>query len=246
MLREKWENDPRAINLLRQKTLVGRTFPSSLDLRARGGPVIPPILSVTPWLAGKTLAARLADAQPIDPPAALWIARQTAAAMAALHRDGWMHGDIKPSNIFVSPEGHVTLLDLGFARRTDAAEPAAERCVTGTYNYIAPEMVARGMPIDVRSDMYSLGVVLFEMLAERLPFPGGSAAELARQHREVRVPDLCQLAPYLPREASRLVHEILAKEPLRRPQTPAELVDRLLRLEIATFSMWGHQSSSSA
>jgi serine/threonine-protein kinase len=166
--------------------------------------------------------------------------------MAALHREGWMHGDIKPSNIFVSPEGHVTLLDLGFARRIDAAEPVAERCVTGTYNYIAPEMVARGLPIDVRSDMYSLGVVLFEMLAGRLPFPGASAAELARQHREVRVPDLSQFAPHLPREACRLVHEILAKEPLRRPQTPAELVDRLLRLEVTTFSMWGHQPSSSS
>ena len=190
-----------------------------------------------PWLEGSTLEERLTASGAIDLPAALGIARQVAEALDAMDAAGWLHGDVKPSNIFLSPENHVTLLDLGFARRRHEAEPAtANRSIMGTGRYLAPEHLAAGLAPDIRSDIYSLGIVLYELLAWRLPFEGCTLAELAREHKQAAPPNLRRLAPHLPSEVVRLVHEMLAKDPLRRPQTPRDLVDRLVRLEITTFT----------
>ena len=147
-----------------------------------------------------------------------------------------MHGDIEPGNVFLSPADHATLLDLGFARRRDETGSAVDRLLTGTCSYMAPELITSALRADVRSDIYSLGVVLFELLAGRRPFTGGSLAELAHQHAQARPPHLRHLVPLLPGSVVDLVHQMLAKEPLRRPQTPRELIDRLAALEIATFS----------
>ncbi len=236
-LRPERQNDPRAIALLLHEALVGRTV-SHVHLvpilRARVSRS--PRYLVMPWLEGSTLRAVMDRQEPIDVPAALWIARQTAEALDALHAAGWRHGDIKPSNIFLSAEGHVTLIDLGFARRRDEAGSAVDRLVVGTCSYLAPETITSTLRADIRSDIYSLGVVLYELLSGRLPFAGPGLAELAQQHRAATPADLQRLAPYLPPEVTRLVHQMLAKDPLRRAQTPRELVDRLTRLEIATFS----------
>lgn len=236
MLRPEWQQDPRAIALVQREALVGRrvTHPHLIAVLSAGTRE-PPHFVLMPWLAGNTLADQLLDKKGIEPPLAFWIARQVAEALQALHEAGWMHGDVKPSNIFVSPEGHVTLLDLGFARRTDRPEPAIERCVTGTCNYLAPETLSPGHRPDTRGDLYSLGVVLFEMLSGRLPFEAPDAATVARLHRTVRAPDLAQLMPELPTEAHVLVQELLAKQALRRPATPREVVDRVIPLEIATL-----------
>ena len=166
----------------------------------------------------------------------LWIARQVAEALEALDAAGWMHADVKPSNIFLAPEGHVTLLDLGFARRPLEVGSVVDRCVVGTGSYIAPEMITSALRPDIRSDVYSLGVVLFEMLSGRLPYEGKDLAEVASQHKQARPPDLRRLAPHLPRGVIRLVQQMLAKEPLRRPQSPRELIARLVELEIGSFA----------
>jgi serine/threonine-protein kinase len=156
--------------------------------------------------------------------------------MEALGSAGWIHGDIKPSNIFVSPQGHVTLLDLGFSRRDDEADAANDRCLMGTGYYIAPECLATAPHCDVRSDIYSLGVVLYELLAGRRPFEGKSLEELTVQHQEAMPLSLRRVAPYVPDSLAQLVHDMLAKSPLRRPQTARELIDRLAEQEIATFT----------
>ena len=185
---------------------------------------------------GGVAQARLAAGRQFDVPAALWIARQTAEALEALHAAGWMHGDVSPGNIHVSPSGHVTLMDLSFARRRDEDGSAADRPVMGTFRYIAPEHITSSLATDIRSDIYSLGVVLFEMLAGRVPFLGEDLAELAVEHRQSAPPDLRRLAPHVPREVALLVRQMMAKNPLRRPQTPRELIERLVRLEIGAFS----------
>ena len=100
----------------------------------------------------------------------------------------------------------------------------------------APETITSALAADVRSDVYSLGVVLFEMLAGRLPFEGATLEAVVAQHKQSRPPDLRRLAPGVPENVAALVHQMLAKNPLRRPQTPGELVERLMRLEIDTFA----------
>lgn len=237
VLRREWQEDPRAVGSLRREATVGQSVshPHLVSVLA-AGVRRPPCFVVMPWLEGSTLAQHLADQGHFEPPAALWVARQVAEALDGLRSAGWMHGDVKPANIFLSPQGHVTLIDLGFARRDDETGSVLERGVTGTCNYIAPEMITSACRWDARSDIYSLGVVLFQLLSGRLPFESDNLAEVAARHRQARPPDLRRLVPHLPGDVVRLVRQMLAKTPLRRPQTPRELIARLTALEIATFA----------
>ena len=120
MLHENRQQDPVAIEMLAREAQVGRqvSHPHLIAILESQLKRAPQFL-VMPWLEGATLQAYAAARRLLDPPAVLWIARQTAEALDALDQAGWMHGDIKPSNIFLSPQGHVTLLDLGFARHRD-------------------------------------------------------------------------------------------------------------------------------
>jgi len=237
MLRPEWQDDPRAVGLLRREAVAGRSLshPHLIPILAAGISE-PPRFVVMPWLEGSTLRACLAAGCRFDLPVVLWVVRQTAEALAALHDAGWVHGDVKPGNIFLAAEGHVTLLDLGFARRNDETDAAVDRCVLGTCDYMAPEMITSAVRADIRSDIYSLGIALFEVLSGRLPFEGSELAELAEQHKTAAPPDLHKLVSDLPGQLVDLVGRMLAKDPLGRPQTPHELVRRLVKLEIATFA----------
>jgi len=236
-LHAPWDEDPRGLELLCREARVGRKVS-----HAHLVPILaaslhePPWFVVMPCLEGSTLAQRLAAGGPPELPVALWIARQVAEGLEALHRAGWMHADVKPSNIFMSASGHVTLIDLGFAQRLSEMACIAQRPVLGTLSYIAPEMITANLPADIRSDIYSLGATLFEMLTGRVPFGGNNPALLALEHRQGLPADLRILAPQLPTRVARLVRQMLSKEPLRRPQTPRELIDRLAALEIETFA----------
>jgi eukaryotic-like serine/threonine-protein kinase len=237
MLRPGWQDDPRAVQLLRREALVGRSVSHPHLAAVLSASVSePPPLLVMPWLEGTSLRARLAAGPLFDVPSTLWIARQTAEAMSALDAAGWRHGDISPSNIHVSLTGHVTLLDLSFAKRHDECGSAAQRPILGTCNYIAPEHLTSALRPDVRSDIYSLGAVMFEMLSGVPPFAAGDLAELAALHKNSTSPDWTRLASNASREVVRLVRSMTAREPLRRPQTPRELLDRLVAIEISTFS----------
>lgn len=236
MLKRQWEADPRAVQTIRREAVAGRSIshPHLISVLS-ANTTAAPYYVVMPWLSGETLGKRVVDRGPLEIPEALWIGRQVADALGAMHAAGWMHGDVKPDNIFVSPEGHATLLDLGFARPSDRTQPSVEQCLTGTGHYLAPEALVPGLGLDIRSDLYSLGATLLEMLSGQPPFDGSSAAELARQHRQARPAQLDEVTRRLPADAALLLREILAKEPLRRPQSPAEVVRRLVRAEIATL-----------
>ena len=237
MLRPCWQEDEQAIRLLQREALVGKSISHAHLVPVLAAPVREaPRLLVMPWLEGASLGTRLANGQQFDVPEAIWLARQTAEGLDALHAAGWVHGDVTPGNIHVSPSGHVTLIDLSFARRRDEISSAADRPIMGTCSYIAPEYLTSALQPDIRSDIYSLGVVLFEVLSGRRPFAGETLAQLATQHRQATPLDLARLAPHVPREVVQLVRRMIAADPLRRPQTPRELVDRLVTLEVATFS----------
>ncbi|HWA97972.1 MAG TPA: serine/threonine-protein kinase [Pirellulales bacterium] len=195
----------------------------------------PPYWIAMPWLDGRTLAERLQRGR-LSEGIALWYARQVAEALAALDAAGWMHGDVKPTNVMVSTSGHVTLIDTAFARRRGEARWTMDAEAIGTPQYMAPEMVVSALRPDIRSDIYSLGIVLYEMLSGDRPFGAWDVGELLRQHRDQRPRPLHEIVPRLSRGTSDLVGQMLAKEPLRRPQTPAELSERLARLEIERFT----------
>ena len=119
---------------------------------------------VQPWLHGKTLREFLSQGRTAKLTEVIWIARQIAEAIAALEKHGFCHSDVKPGNIIVSPNGHATLIDLGLARPLGEPSLPMDRAVAGTPKYMAPEMTDGLHPMDVRADLYSLGLVMLEML----------------------------------------------------------------------------------
>jgi eukaryotic-like serine/threonine-protein kinase len=193
-----------------------------------------PYYFIMPRLEGETLAARIAGG-PVPTATALWIARQAAAGLQALHGAGRRHGDVKPANVLVDPRGHVTLVDLGFARRMDEEHEPTSDDVAGTADYLAPEMVTSRLRVDGRADLYALGVVMFEQLAGRLPFAATTTPEMVAAHVSQEPPLLREVNPRVPNEVAALVRRLLYKDPRRRPETAAEVVDELARLEIAFF-----------
>lgn len=197
-----------------------------------------PYFLVMPLLEGATLRAALDACGPLPTSQALWLVRQIAEALAALHQAGWMHADVKPDNIHVSPHGHATLIDLGFALRLDSPECTPGSTLRGTLKYTAPEMISGITAVDQHCDVYSLGVTLFEMLTGRPPFVEDDPGQLMLAHLQRPVPNARRLLPSLAREVNLLLHDMLAKEPLRRP-SGAELVQRLVQLEIATLGERG-------
>jgi serine/threonine protein kinase len=194
-----------------------------------------PHFVVLPFLPGGTLAEVLKRRGSIALGTALWIARQTAEALEALHKAGWIHGDVKPANIVIAPSGHATLIDLGCARRTGTSGLPDEQMLAGTLPYLAAESFTSSAWSRPPSDVYSLGATLYEMLAGGPPYRCASAAEYAAAHLREQPPDLRTRLPHLPSPVARLVSRMLAKEPLRRPTT-SDLVAQLAWMEIEDFA----------
>jgi serine/threonine-protein kinase len=234
VVKEQYADDRVARKQMQREAIVGKTVshPNLISVLSSHIDKTPCYI-VMPHLEGITLAKLLLKQDPICLPQALWIARQTAEAMSAVHLAGWMHADVKPANIFVSPQGHATLIDLGFARSFEAPNEKRGEMV-GTMNYAAPELFIDSCGRNGQSDIYSLGVTLYEMLTGRLPFIEEDACELALAHLREPPRDPRTLAPNLPPRLVRLLNRMLAKEPLRRPEAQ-ELVSILMELEIETF-----------
>ena len=191
---------------------------------------------VLPFLEGVSLETVFRADIRVPISHALWLVRQIAQALDALHSAGWLHGDMKPENIHVAPSGHVTLLDLGMARRVDAGNANGHQStLMGTLKYMAPENFRCDESVDQRSDLYSLGVILYQLLAGRAPFVAPNAASLVNAHLHATPPDPSLIGCPVAADVRQLLAQLLAKEPLRRPHSAADLVQRLMRLEIATM-----------
>ncbi|AWM37404.1 Serine/threonine-protein kinase PrkC [Gemmata obscuriglobus] len=165
----------------------------------------------------------------------LRLARETAAGLAAAHRIGLVHRDIKPGNLWLeAPNGRVKVLDFGLAKPLHAdVELTQSGMVVGTPAYMSPEQ-ARGAKVDARSDLFSLGAVLYRLCTNRLPFDGPTTmAVLMALGADAPLP-VRDLNPQVPDPLATLIHQLLAKEPDERPQSAGEVVKRLLAIANST------------
>ena len=171
---------------------------------------------------GESLAAKI-KRRPLPLDEALNIAIQAAEALQAAHERGVVHRDIKPGNIMLTADGRVKVMDFGLAHLTGQTRMTKTGTVMGTPAYMSPEQ-ARGEEVDHRSDIWSLGVVLYEMVAGRLPFPGESGQIVALAIQNDEPEPLTAVRAGLPMELERIVGKALAKEPDARYQHADELV----------------------
>jgi serine/threonine-protein kinase len=184
-------------------------------------------------ITGETLADVIWREAPLQPERTAEIGAVIADALAFAHDQGLLHQDVKPGNIMLTGSGQVKVLDFGIARAWSPALPTDPAEVLGTAEYVSPEQ-ARGLALDARSDIYSLGVVLYEMLAGRPPFEAASPAEVARLHVQQQPLPARKLAPETPAELDAIAMRCLAKDPKARYQRAAQLGADLRRFSAAT------------
>jgi len=175
-------------------------------------------------LPGHSLENRIAEGK-LPPPEAARIALECARALAAAHAVGVVHRDVKPANILLDANGNATVTDFGIALVTSRPSRELAGSTTGTPHYMSPEQ-SLGEQVDGRSDVYALGIVLYEMLTGTCPFEGRNATEVIAKHISAPIPRLSEREPQTPAALVRLVDRMLSKDPAGRP-TAAELVKEL-------------------
>lgn len=185
---------------------------------------------VFPFLEGSTLRQAVSHRMPLSLPQALWTIRQAAEALTALHAVGFVHLDVKPENVHLSPRGHATLLDLGSAQRIgDRLQD-----LSADVAYSAPEVWSNPFVADAAADVYSLGLTLFEALVGAPPCDATNAEEWIAFHRSGDSSTLREFLPNLPVELAKLLESMLRKTPSRRSSL-IEVREELVRLEVSTF-----------
>jgi beta-lactam-binding protein with PASTA domain/predicted Ser/Thr protein kinase len=184
---------------------------------------------VMQYIEGRTLAEFLGSGKKLPSMQAAQIAQEIAEALAAAHAHGVIHRDIKPANVMVTRDGKVLVMDFGIARLIAGPETAPQTsAVMGTASYLSPEQ-AQGQPVDARTDIYSLGVVLYEMLTGRPPFSGDSPMAIAYKQVNATPPTPSSLNPDVPPELDAVVMRALSKNPANRYQTGQEFAEDLER-----------------
>ncbi len=172
------------------------------------------------YLRGGSLRDALDNKGPFDSDSALRLVEQITAALAVAHRNNIVHRDIKPDNIMLDEYGNAYLTDFGLATiSADMRGPkpvvAADEGLSGSFTYMSPEQI-KSEPITTRTDIYSMGIVIFEMMTGQNPYPGATLSEMAFKHLHDPLPDVRELRPELPTALNDLIQQATAKDPLQR------------------------------
>ena len=216
-LLERFKREARtAANLVHENIIQVYNF---------GEPSRGSLFIVMEFMEGRDLKSLLLQSGPMPPRIAAILVREAARALAYAHARKLVHRDVKPGNIMVSDRGEVKLMDFGIVREMDS-ELTRTGAFLGTPSYMSPEQFL-GEETTPASDIFSLGVVLFELLTADKPFKADSEASLSKKVRTEREPAIRSLNSRVPRRLAKIAHACLRKNPLKRVETTERLVQEL-------------------
>jgi eukaryotic-like serine/threonine-protein kinase len=176
------------------------------------------------YLSGGTLKDLIASGRRLPPRAVVEVALEMAEALQAAHRRGVIHRDIKPRNILITDSGHVKVADFGIARAAEATTISDFEGILGSAKYMSPEQAA-GERVGPASDLYSMGVVLYEMLTGKVPFEIETPADVPVEHADGSPPHLKEVNPRVPGDMDALVMKLLASDPEDRYASATQLIE---------------------
>jgi eukaryotic-like serine/threonine-protein kinase len=228
ILHDRYANDAQFVERFRREAThaAGLSHPNVVSIFDRGE-AEGSYFIVMEYVEGRTLKELIVTRGPCPEPVAISYVRQVLAALRYAHRNGIVHRDIKPHNVLVDHEGRVKVADFGIAR-AGSSQMTEAGSIIGTAQYLSPEQ-ARGAPVDESSDLYSTGIVLFELLTGNVPFTGETPVEIAMKHLSQVPPAPSSIRPEVPHDLDLVVLRALAKEPADRYRSAKEM-DRDLEL----------------
>ena len=195
-----------------------------------GGP--PAVFLVMELVEGSTLRDYLNEKGSLTVEQTFQLITPVLSALSAAHRIGIIHRDIKPENILISKDGRIKVADFGLARNITMGQTmtAESSVVLGSVSYLSPEQVQRGVA-DARSDIYAVGIVLFEMLTGSKPYSGETPIQIAYRHVNDRIPNIQTIKSEIPTSIAELVYEATAPNPDQRPKNAEELLNKLREIQ---------------
>lgn len=196
----------------------------------QGGP--PAVFLVMELVEGSTLRDFLNENKALSVEQSIQIITPVLSALSAAHKIGIIHRDIKPENILISKDGRIKVADFGLARNTamNQTMTAESSIVLGSVSYLSPEQVARGVA-DARSDLYAVGIVLFEMLTGAKPYEGETPIQIAYRHVNDRIPNVHSINPQIPAALADLLYLVTAPNPDDRPNDAEDLLNKMREIQ---------------
>jgi class 3 adenylate cyclase/tRNA A-37 threonylcarbamoyl transferase component Bud32 len=240
VLRRQYAEDERFVERFKReaRNAASLSHPNIVAVHDRGETADGAYYIVMEYMAGGTLKDRIEKEGPLPPPVATQLALQIARALEVAHRRDVIHRDIKPQNVLLDESGEAKVGDFGIARAASSSTMTKTGSVMGTAHYISPEQ-ALGQPATPQSDLYSLGVVLYEMLTGKLPHDAETPVGIAMQHVSGQLRPPREVNPDVPEGINAIVVRLLAKDPGERYQSAAELVEDLERVQRAEAPVLG-------
>jgi serine/threonine-protein kinase len=244
ILHERYASDEQFVERFRREAshAAGLSHQNIVSIYDRGS-ANGSYFIVMEYIEGRTLKELLVTRGPCPVPVAISYARQILAALRQAHRAGIIHRDIKPHNVIVDREGRVKVADFGIARAGTTSQMTEAGSIIGTAQYLSPEQ-ARGAPVDESSDLYSTGIVLYELLTGEVPFTGETAVEIAMKHLSQVPEPPSTIRAEIPHDLDLIVLRALAKDAAERYRSAADM-DRDLEL-VARGDAVGQETADAA